>query len=227
MVQISESRRPIPDSKAERRQKEILEAASRVFRRRGLHATGMREIADESGMHVGNLYYYFQNKQQLLAYCQQETLSALMALAEDVRQQSLPADEELFRLIVGHVVLLNDEMPGSLAHLEVEALDDPWKRRIVRQRNRYESILQRLIEEGIESELFRAADPAVTSRAILGAINWTVKWFQPRGRQTSRQIGSEIAVLVIRGLLAEDRQTTLTALEGSPDTDRESMKGST
>jgi len=212
MVQILLEPRSAPDSKAHRRQREILEAASRVFRRQGLHATGMRDIAIESGMHVGNLYYYFQNKQELLAFCQQQTLSGLMDLAEQIRRQPWQADEKLYSLITGHVVRLNDEMPGSLAHLEVEALEGPWKREILKQRDRYESVLRQLIQEGIEAGLFRSTNPGVAAKAILGATNWTVKWYQPRGSKSSREIGEEFATLLVRGLLAPGRDLSVPEL---------------
>lgn len=199
-------------TKAHRRQKEILQAASRVFRRKGLHATGMRDIATESAMHVGNLYYYFQNKQELLAFCQEQTLSGLMDLAEQIRRQPWQADEKLFRLITGHVVRLNDEMPGSLAHLEVEALEDPWRKEILKQRNRYESVLRQIIQEGIKRGLFRSLDPGVAAKAILGASNWTVKWYQPRGGKSSHEIGHDFAILLVRGLLAPGREASIPEL---------------
>ena len=47
MVQKIPERAPAADAKTLRRKRQILEAASRVFRRRGLHATGMRDIAAE------------------------------------------------------------------------------------------------------------------------------------------------------------------------------------
>ena len=77
MVQIAaeaphRTRRPATE-KVEEKKREILDAASRVFRRQGLHATGMRDIAAELGMAVGNLYYYFKDKEELLAFIQEET----------------------------------------------------------------------------------------------------------------------------------------------------------
>ena len=196
----------VQNSKAHRKQLEILAAASRAFRSRGLHGTGMRDIAAESGMHVGNLYYYFRNKEELLAFCQRQTLSGLINLAEQIRQTDWQADKKLYRLITGHVVKLNDEMPGSLAHLEVEALTGRLRKSILRQRNQYESALRQVVENGIEAGLFRKCDPGVVVKAILGAVNWTVKWYQARGGKTSTEIGQEFADLLVGGLLAPGRE---------------------
>ena len=122
MVQISSLRHPDAQGKVLEKKREILDAASRVFRRKGLHASGMREIAAELGMAVGNLYYYFKDKEELLAFVQEESLAGLLDLAARVRETDLRADAQLLLLIEGHVVLLNAPTPGSLAPLEVEAL---------------------------------------------------------------------------------------------------------
>src|ERR1700712_5652253 len=160
MVQTSAARRPTsPDSRDKilDRKREILDAASRVFRRRGLAATGMRDIAAELGMAVGSLYYYFEDKEHLLAFVQEDALAGLLDLAERVRGQSLTADARLSLLIVGHVVRLNDTAqgtPGSLAHLEVEMLGEERRPALLAQRDRYEQHLRELIEEGIVGGLF-------------------------------------------------------------------------
>ena len=58
----------------ETRRMEILHAAARVFRRRGVAAAGMREIAEEAGLSPGNLYHYFSGKDEILLFCQERTL---------------------------------------------------------------------------------------------------------------------------------------------------------
>lgn len=185
------------------RKREILAAASRVFRRRGLHAAGMREIAAELDMHVGNLYYYFKNKEELLAFCQEDALAGLQALVADADALDAGADERLRHLIVGHVELLNETTPGSLAHLEVEALSEEWQPGILKLRNEYERALRGLIAEGIETGVFREVDPGTAALAILGALNWTVKWFRSSGRKTATEIGAEFADLLVGGLRPE------------------------
>jgi AcrR family transcriptional regulator len=214
MVQKPRERPPVPDAKTLRRKREILEAASRVFRRRGLHATGMRDIAAELEMHVGNLYYYFRNKEDLLAFCQEDALAGLLDLAGHVRATGLRADARLYRLIVGHVVRVNDETPGALAHLEVDALTGDRRQTVLRQRDAYEAAYRETIADGVEQGVFRPADAAVVAMAILGALNWTVKWYRQDGRKSSPEIGRDFADLLVGGLLAPGVELDAEAADG-------------
>jgi AcrR family transcriptional regulator len=54
------------DTKAARTRTAIIDAALRLFRERGYDATTMRAIATEAGVSVGNAYYYFASKEQLI-----------------------------------------------------------------------------------------------------------------------------------------------------------------
>jgi len=200
MVQIAEER-------AVGKKREILEAASRVFRARGLHAAGMRDIAAELGMAVGNLYYYFRDKEDLLAFVQESALSRLLEMAARVRALDLPADQKLQLLLEEHVVGLNDPeegTPGSLAHLEVEALGEERRAGVLARRDEYEQIVRSLIEEGMDQGMFLRADPKVASLALLGSVNWTVKWFRPEGGKSAREIGRQIAEMMVRSLMSHE-----------------------
>ncbi len=199
MVQLREAQR---EGRVSEKKREILEAASRVFRRKGLHASGMRDIAAELEMAVGNLYYYFRDKEDLLAFIQQTTLAGLQTLAARAEALELRADGKLWLLVAGHVTLLNEETPGSLAHLEVEALGEERRRPIQKGRDEYERTFRRLIDEGVAGGIFRSTDAKVATLAFLGAANWSVKWFRPDGGKTAREIGRDMADLLVRGLLA-------------------------
>ena len=187
--------------KALARKLEILRSASYAFGERGYHETGMRDIASDLGMTVGNLYYYFENKQALLYFCQDETLNGLLDLAAWVGDNAEGAAERLFLLIVGHVICINEGVPGSLAHHDVEALDASWRAKIVRKRRRYELALRTVIEDGIRAGVFAKTDVKVAALAILGAANWTVKWFREEGGLGARAVGEGFAGQLVRGLL--------------------------
>lgn len=54
------------ETKSARTRSTIIDAALRLFRERGYDATTMRAIASEAGVSVGNAYYYFASKEQLI-----------------------------------------------------------------------------------------------------------------------------------------------------------------
>ncbi|MCW2904491.1 MAG: transcriptional regulator, TetR family [Streptosporangiaceae bacterium] len=53
-------------AKSEQTRTVIVETALRLFRERGYEATTMRGIATEAGVSVGNAYYYFGSKEELI-----------------------------------------------------------------------------------------------------------------------------------------------------------------
>jgi len=201
VVQETLAPRSEPSSAAaDQRRREILAAASKVFRRKGFAATGMREIAAELGMTAGNLYYYFRGKEELLAFCQQTTLDDLLGGAEEILALGLPSTESLRRMIVAHVVCLNETYPGSLAHLEIETLGPALRAPLEVRRKRYERLLIDRVAAGTANGELRASDPGLAVRALLGALNWTVKWFSPQGAKSATEVGEELAELLLGGL---------------------------
>jgi AcrR family transcriptional regulator len=152
-------------------------------------------------MTVGNLYYYFEDRRDLLAFCQETTLERLQDLATRVESAGAPAEEKLRALIAGHVFELNEGVPGSLAHLEVEAIDEDRRPGILARREAYEETWRRVIAAGVASRAFRRVDPGTAARALLGACNWTVKWYRPGGERDARQIGADFADVLVGGLV--------------------------
>src|SRR5262249_8945970 len=55
-----------PRSKSEHTREQIVEAALRLFREQGYQGTTMRAVAAAAGVSVGNAYYYFSSKEELV-----------------------------------------------------------------------------------------------------------------------------------------------------------------
>ncbi len=185
------------------RRLEILRAAGREFRNRGFTETGMREIAAAAALSPGNLYNYFKGKHEILFFCQDNSLDRLIASLGDARRSRLSAAERLRLVIISHLRCVLDEVEGSAAHLLQTSLPQRLQRALVAKRDRYEEGVRRLIISGIRSGEFVSCDPALATRALLGALNWSVRWFSPEGALTATQIAEGFADYLIRGLLAK------------------------
>ncbi len=182
------------------RRLEILRAAGREFRTRGFAETGMREIAAASDLSPANLYNYFRGKREILFFCQDNSLDRLIASLEAARRLRVGAAERLRLVIVAHLRCVLDEVEGTAAHLLQTSLPRRLQRALVAKRDRYEEGMRHLIISGIRSGEFVSCDPALATRALLGALNWSVRWFSPEGALTATQIADGFADYLIRGL---------------------------
>ncbi len=70
---------------------------------------------------------------------------------------------------------------------EHRSLERKQHARHVPNRDRFEALWRSVLEEGVAAKLFICDDPALTTRAILGILNWTITWYHPDGALGNRR----------------------------------------
>src|SRR5579872_1639411 len=199
-IRRRKSRRPRnADPKADTRV-DILKSAAKAFRRLGYHGASVEQIASALHMKKGNLYYYFKNKEEILYACHQYSLDRLIQLLNEVERSGLSADEKLRKLILGAVHLILDELHGTALFLDPGALSPAHLKAIIVRRDEFDHGVRRVLDEGMGTGRFAAGNAKLLSFAILGAINWVPRWFNPAGSSTSAEIADRFADYLIAGL---------------------------
>jgi len=183
-----------------RRRLEILRFAAAAFRREGFERAAMRDIAQSAELTPGALYYYFRNKQEILYFCQDYSLDRMIEEGALIRRLKGPPDAQLRRLILAQMTCMLDELRGSAAHAEFSALPPRLLRKVVLKRDKYERMMRAIVSRGVRTRVFRKCDPKLVTLAMLGAINWTIKWFRPDGARGADEIAREFADYLVRGL---------------------------
>lgn len=163
----------------------LLSTAAHLFRQKGFAATTTRDIAAAAGMQSGSPFYHFKSKNTLLYVVMQEGMHAALARQKEVVQAAvpggLPAADQLRALVVAHCEVLlgpgNDFVPVML--YEWRSLQPRQCKALALLISEYESlwmpVLLRLQAQG------RLRAPVGLARLlILGALNWSVQWFDPQ-----------------------------------------------
>ena len=184
------------------RRMEILQAAGRIFRQRGFAEAGMREIAASADISPGNLYHYFKGKHEILYFCQERALETMLSALATAEESAGPPLERLRQVLESHVMTILDDVAGTAAHLEIDALPADLRTAIVARRDRYERGLRRLVAAVIEENHLEARDARLITRAMLGALNWTVRWYRPQGPASVRTVARNLIDYLIGGLTA-------------------------
>ncbi|HUC05601.1 MAG TPA: TetR/AcrR family transcriptional regulator [Acidimicrobiales bacterium] len=199
-------------AKWEARREAIVDTSARVFARQGYHATGIMELCAANDLGKGALYHYIGSKEELLAAIHDRVMDEVMAGADRVAvaggtpsRQLTMLGSELLSVIhryPDHVWVFLHEFP-ALTGMRAEQFRA--------RRHEYESRVERVLREGVETGEFRALDPWLTARAWLGMHNYTYLWLKPGGRVEARSVAEPFAAIFMRGIA--------TAPCGSPSPD--------
>jgi AcrR family transcriptional regulator len=179
---------------------EILKSAAAAFRRLGYHGATVEQIAAALHMKKGNLYYYFKNKEEILFACHQYSLDRLMQILREVRQSGLAADEQLRRLVHAFVHTILDELHGTALLLDLEALTPAHLKAVIVRRDEFDRGVRTVLEEGMTKGVFARGDQKLLAFALLGAVNWIPRWFNPDGSASSQEIADLFANFFVAGL---------------------------
>lgn len=89
-------------------QEKILEAAKKVFHRKGFEGARMQEIADEAGINKALLHYYFRNKETLFEAVFEDAFSTMFTSVFSLISKEVPFEEKIRELSVLYITFLQE-----------------------------------------------------------------------------------------------------------------------
>ena len=155
----------------EDKRRQLLDAAVRVFARKGFHASRVGDIAEEAGVAHGLLYHYFRSKDQVLEAVFQENWSLLVARIESVEKTDEPAADQL-RHISAIVLRTWLHLPDVVRVVVQEFGRSPELGDRIGELTLPIEAIERVIARGIErGEFRRDVDPVFAATVVYGAID--------------------------------------------------------
>jgi AcrR family transcriptional regulator len=181
---------------------QILRAAADLFRERGYPASTVDLIATRLGMSKASLYTHFRAKEEMLAAISRETIEAFTRDLSLVLASRLPAEDKLRRVIRQHVQFVIANRSFLTVFFGEEAnLPARFARALAAQKDRYDKGVERIVQEGIRSGVFRDVPARLVVFGLLGMMNWVHKWYNPAGRWGAEEISAAFLSLIEGGLL--------------------------
>ncbi|HEX9330667.1 MAG TPA: TetR/AcrR family transcriptional regulator [Anaerolineales bacterium] len=186
----------------------ILEAAAQVFRQKGFHGASMQDIAEAVNLQKASLYHHVSSKQEILLAILDRALELLLERISVISNQAIPADQKLQLMVREYLQILAENTDLSAVLLfEHRSLERKQHARHVPNRDRFEALWRQVLVEGVGAKLFKCDNPALTARAILGILNWTITWYRPNGSLEITEIADQYSNLLLNGLLKNDRKS--------------------
>jgi len=158
----------------DKRPKQIMDAALKVFGNKGFMASTMEEIAQEAGVTKGTIYLYFRNKEGLFVQTIRNQFQRALDLlpritfAPDADPETLARDlgkEFLDVMMTPEVAKTIPLIIGEIRHLPI--LKTMYQDEILAQAN---IRLAKILELGMNLGLIRRMDPIIAARCLFGML---------------------------------------------------------
>lgn len=184
------------------RKEQIYSTARTLFSERGYPATTVRDIARELNMQAGSLYAHIGSKEDVLWEIVERAAAQFVGVVEPIALSEMRPAEKLREMVRAHVQVVADNLDDAMIFLH------EWKflaheRRILvsEQRDFYEGLYRRVIEEGVCSGDFNEeTDPKMAALLVLSSVNWIPQWYHRGGPLSPQQVADNFTQTILTGL---------------------------
>jgi len=191
---------------AEDKRRQILDAAVRVFARKGFHASRVGDIAEEAGVAHGLLYHYFASKDAVLEAVFHENWNVLLERIGSVVETDEPAVDQL-RHVSAIILRTWLHLPDVVRVVIQEFGRSPELAGRIGDLAQPIDFIERVIARGIGRGEFRQdIDPRVAATIVYGGIDelltaWVLERL-PAGEAEVAAAERTFLDINLRGLLA-------------------------
>lgn len=181
---------PSKETKADASRLKIMNAAQKLFARRGFDGISIRDIAQAVNMTTASLYYHFPSKEEIFVAVHGRSLEAVQREVIDAIKDLKNPWDRLEAAAAAHCRnFTSADRPGAaIAAQYYEGSLAPFRKIMVPQRDAYERLIAELVSglalpKGISASLFRLQ--------LLGALNWIPVWYRKGGALGAEEIARQ------------------------------------
>jgi AcrR family transcriptional regulator len=181
------------------RKRFVLDAAARLFERRGFHGTSMQDIATEVGITKAAVYHYVSSKDELLYDIHEAFVSTMIEDARAFMPEHPDPIEQLEFIVESIFRAVAEYRPYVRAFFQDmhNLSGDEWYKRVEDKRNQYEKLVNECLENGQAAGVFEFPDGTLlASRFLFGACNWAYQWLEPGGAIAPEELARQWCVML-------------------------------
>lgn len=182
---------------------QIIEAAVRVFARKGYYNSRVTDIAKEAGIAAGTIYLYFRTKDDILVTLFREKMAQFVGSLRKAIADEPDAVAKLSRLIRLHFEMLEeDPQLAEVVQVELRQGQKFFRGASTHEIGSYFALITSVLEEGVAEGRFRAGLPVkVATKALFGAMDqMATSWVLGKRGYRLADTADAVADIFLRGL---------------------------
>jgi len=173
------------DSKSARTRARLLDATAKVLAEKGFSGARLADIAEEARIQAPAIYYYYPSREDLIEavlFAGAEAMHEYLTVTLAKLPEGTPVSARIAAAVEAHLrheLQLSDYARAVIRN--ANQMPEQFNRRALAKIDEYNEIWRELIADLAEDGLLRQdVDPSVGRMLVLGALNWSVEWWDPQ-----------------------------------------------
>jgi AcrR family transcriptional regulator len=167
----------------------------------------MNDVATEAGADRASVYYYFKGKHELFHAVIIDAVQHLVDAAERIAAADVPAAEKVRELVAELMRAYTDHYPYLYVYVQEDmtklSVNDTSSKTLRQLARRFTGAVEGMMAAGIESGEFKSGlDAELATNAVLGALNWSHRWFKPGRATAPDEVAAVFIEIFLNGLVS-------------------------
>jgi len=188
---------------------QIIEAALRVFARKGYWSSRVSDVAREAGIAAGTIYLYFSTKEDLLITLFREKMSEFVSALWHAIAEEPDAIAKLRRLVYLHFDMLERHPAlAEVVQVELRQGEKFFRGPATQEIAGYFALIASVLEEGVAAGMFRRDLPVkIAAKMLFGAMDqMATSWVLGKRGYRLVETATTVADLFLQGIGASRQE---------------------
>lgn len=184
----------------------ILDATAYILCRKGFSGTRLTDVADRAECQAPAIYYYYDSREDLIEEVIWQGMTRLLghvrAALEEASDKT--AAERLNIAVEQHLRFILEESDYTMAAIRNAAqMPIDLRDRQLAEQQKYAVLWRQLFSDVRKAGQLRpGVDERLARMLILGSLNWSIEWWQPRGESVGTLVAN--AKMMLNGGFLKD-----------------------
>lgn len=155
----------------EAKKQEILEAALKVFAKKGVSETKIHEIAEAAGVAKGTIYLYFKNKEEMFQSILEHHGSMMASSLAPILSGGQDPQSKLIQLVATSLENAKHNDPEIILDIWASMVRNPQKKDLGDSLVHFRDMISQTLEDGIQQGIFRSVDTKAVASGLIAMLH--------------------------------------------------------
>lgn len=182
----------------------IINSAVNLFSEKGYKDTSIRDISMLAKVNSALIYYYFENKEEVLFTIIERDTLELIQLLNEIKKIEKDSIKCIEKMILRHTLFASEHPESTkIININSDQLSNQRRIKVIELQRKIYDIYMNELKNIKKDGLLKPVNLALLNFVILGMLSGFYRWFDKEGPLSEPELAEQTVEIVFKGALIQ------------------------